>query len=893
MDGILKAFPPNDFALLWVILLLPLIGAAINGIFGKRLGRGAVTLMALTAVGIPFLASVVTYIVLLKGGQGEAHSGAHAVTKLYVKGWEWMSVSLPRDAGTLSLDVAFSIDALSGTMALVVTGVGFLIHLYSTKYMEHDPGYHRFFAYLNLFIFSMLVLILGDNLPVLFVGWEGVGLCSYLLIGFWFQEDKNAQAGRKAFVTNRIGDFGLLVAMALLVYYGGRLDWTGIGTGANQLLTPIDLTSGVGQPLELVLTWLGLKYVNAATLIALFLFLGCAGKSAQLPLYVWLPDAMAGPTPVSALIHAATMVTAGVYLVCRMAPVFVLSPAAMFTIAFVGALTALFAATIAFAQRDIKKVLAYSTVSQLGFMFLGVGVGAFTAGFFHVITHAFFKACLFLGAGSVIHAMHARIHDGEASQDMRYMGGLRKFMPLTFWTFVASWAAIVGLPFTSGFFSKDEILFKAFTSSVVLPDAAAKLRVGTEQILVTQWPSWGSTTLFVMAVAAATMTAFYMSRLVIGTFFGEFKGWRIVEAPHAVDGHSAHDVDHDAHGDDDAHAMAHHGPVAGLELEGPKPQESPWQMTVPLLILGFLALTAGFLNAHPIHVTPLEHVLEPVFDGLSNIVVRKDAKALEHVLLIPGVLAFAVGVFAAYWVYISKRGKPAESFATSFPGLYRLVYEKWRIDELYQETVIGALEIIADVSVWIDRWIIDGIIARMSAFLVSALGAMLRLFQSGKVQAYATLVVVGLLGIGWHLATPHARVAVKGDATSGKYVLSASEGLGYGYRWDENGDGKYETDKFGNRNALDLELSRAEKRTVTLQVVNALGRTTEKTISIERPREDKSRGVTRIDVYDDGRGGKRGVVAKPRGATPNGVNPSGHQRAPGSPGNAPVQGNQP
>jgi NADH-quinone oxidoreductase subunit L len=634
---------------------------------------------------------------------------------------------------------------------------------------------------------------------------------------------------------------------------------------------------------------LGLRYVSAATLIGLFLFLGCAGKSAQLPLYVWLPDAMAGPTPVSALIHAATMVTAGVYLVCRMAPVFALSPFAMFTVAFVGAATALFAATIAFAQRDIKKVLAYSTVSQLGFMFLGAGVGAFTAGFFHVVTHAFFKACLFLGAGSVIHAMHARIHDGDASQDMRYMGGLWKRMPWTFATFLASWAAIVGFPLTSGFFSKDEILFKAFTSHVELPAADSVLNVGGQSIATFAWQPWHSQLLFTMAVLAAVMTAFYMSRLVIGIFFGEFRGWRIVDgyAAAAAGGHG--DVT-DGH---DAHAVAHHGPVAGLALEGDAPKESPWQMTLPLVVLGFLALTAGFLNAVPLKIVPLEHVLEPVFEGIKTVVSRPDAEELEHVLLVPGILAFAVGVCAALWVYVMKKGQPAESFVTQFPGLYRLVFDKWRIDELYKETVIGALEILADICVWFDKWIVDGIIARATAFVVSAAGATLRLFQSGRVQAYASLLVVGLIGIGWHFATPHARLNVQSDIVSGHYVLLASEGLGYEYRWDENGDGKFETDQWSARKSLEFDLKRAEKRTVTLQVVNALGRVTEETITLERPREDKSGGVTRIDVYDDGKGGKRAQVRPPRGDKPQTMQTPPNLRAPAPAGAAPAKGNQP
>ncbi|MGE3671260.1 MAG: NADH-quinone oxidoreductase subunit L, partial [Polyangiaceae bacterium] len=400
MHTLQVVFPDQDFTLLAVILGLPLIGAFINGVFGKRLGRQGVTLMALSAVGGAFIAAVTAFF-MLRTAQGHEE---HAVRFSWTA-WEWLSLSTPNARPTLS--VKFSLDALNSTMSLIVTGVGFLIHLYSSKYMEEDPGYYRFFAYLNLFIFSMLVLILGDSLPILFVGWEGVGLCSYLLIGFWFHEDANAAAGKKAFIANRIGDFGLLCAMGLLLSYTGALDWAGIEAGAAGLAGKTQIWPlGNDVPLAHYLgDWLSQpRYADRSTLVALFLFLGCAGKSAQFPLYVWLPDAMAGPTPVSALIHAATMVTAGVYLMCRMSGVFVMAPTAMLVIALVGAFTALLAATIALVQNDIKKVLAYSTVSQLGYMFIGTGVGAFTAGFFHVMTHAFFKACLFLGAGSVIHA---------------------------------------------------------------------------------------------------------------------------------------------------------------------------------------------------------------------------------------------------------------------------------------------------------------------------------------------------------------------------------------------------------------------------------------------------------------------------------------------------------
>ncbi len=430
MEFLTLLFPADDFSLVAVVLLLPLVGAFVNGVFGKRLGKEAVRLMALAAVGGSFFASLVAFWMLTKAGD-EAYEFRY-------RAWHWLDLSIAKGHGSIPIEIGFLVDRLSSVMMLIITGVGLLIHVYATAYMwddsraDEDGGFHRFFAYLNLFIFAMLVLVLGDSLPILFVGWEGVGLCSYLLIGFWYSDAGNASAGKKAFIVNRIGDFGLLVAMAVLLDSTGALDWRGMGRGAGALLERVQVWP-LGPGFPGVLSFLNHEITpTAATVVGLMIFLGCAGKSAQIPLYVWLPDAMAGPTPVSALIHAATMVTAGVYLTCRMSGILLLSPITMAVMAFVGALTALFAASIGLAQTDIKKVLAYSTVSQLGFMFLGVGVGAFTAGFFHVLTHAFFKACLFLGAGSVIHAMHARIHDPVASQDMRNMGGLRKWMPLTY-----------------------------------------------------------------------------------------------------------------------------------------------------------------------------------------------------------------------------------------------------------------------------------------------------------------------------------------------------------------------------------------------------------------------------------------------------------------------------
>jgi NADH-quinone oxidoreductase subunit L len=823
MHALEELFPASDFTLLAFIVLLPLLGAAVNGVFGKRLGREAVTLMGLGAVFVSFLFSVVTFFVLSHGGEGES-------PKLIWKGWEWMRLSLPMGAGGTSLWVSLSVDALSGTMALIVTGIGFLIHLYSSKYMEDDPGFYRFFTYLNLFIFSMLVLILGDSLPVLFVGWEGVGLCSYLLIGFWFGEEKNAAAGKKAFITNRIGDFGLLVAMGLILYYCGSLDWAGINGARDNLLAPVQIWPlGDHVPLANLLgdsagAWLNKpREVSAATLVGWFLFLGCAGKSAQLPLYVWLPDAMAGPTPVSALIHAATMVTAGVYLMCRTAAIFVLSPAAMFTVAVVGGVTAVLAASIAFAQNDIKKVLAYSTVSQLGYMFLGAGVGAFTAGFFHVLTHAFFKACMFLGAGSVIHAMHARIHDTDASQDMRNMGGLRKYMPYTFLTFAISWAAIIGIPGTSGFFSKDEILLKAYTSYIATPG-------GVQDPF--EWPKWGGTLLYALGFAGAIMTAFYMTRLFIGTFFGEFKGWTIVKKWKEP----AH-----AHGHDDHH---HHDPEE--PLEGPEPHESPWQMWVPLAVLAFGAAFGGFLNAGAlelfhIELMPLDHFLEPVFEKAATSV--KLVEGSEHVLgpfLGLALVAVIAGGGGAYWVYVQGKGELARTFVEKFPGLHRLVYDKWRVDELYEETVIGAVDSLAEFGAWADKWIVDGILAKLSAFLVRSIGSLLRQLQTGRIQAYAAVMVVGVASVGWFLVAPHANAKVMANHASGAYSVTASPGLGYSYRWDEDGDGKPDSEAFGDKTSVAFNLEPAKARTVQLEVKNAFGQIAKRSFSLARPMADKS-----------------------------------------------------
>ncbi|AUX23435.1 NADH dehydrogenase (ubiquinone) [Sorangium cellulosum] len=812
MEALRVLFPASEFALLAVVLGLPALGAFVNGLFGKRLGKDAVRLMALAALGGAFLASVVTFLLL-------PHDGG----KLSWTAWHWFSIT-GRMGQSIPIDVAFSVDGLSATMMLVVTGVGFLIHLYSSEYMREDPGYYRFFAYLNLFCFSMLVLIMADNLPVLFVGWEGVGMCSYLLIGFWFKEDKNATAGKKAFVVNRIGDFGLLVAMAMLAYYGGTLTFDGIAANASSLLTavkvwPIGNMSAATVPgfLEFLVPAQPVL-VYASTLVGLALFLGCAGKSAQIPLYVWLPDAMAGPTPVSALIHAATMVTAGVYLVARLAAVFVLSPFAMAVVAVVGVLTALFAASIGLFQHDLKKVLAYSTVSQLGFMFIGVGVGAFAAGFFHVFTHAFFKACLFLGAGSVIHAMHARIHDTDQSQDMRNMGGLRKFMPLTHVTFLLACCSIAGFPFTAGFWSKDEILWRAFSGKVAA--------VATRGQAAWQWPDWLGPAIYWAGIAAATMTAFYMFRAYFMTFHGEFRGWTIVRGWKDPNPHGHHDH--------------HHG--HGEKLEGPEPHESPLPMTVPLLVLAAFSVFAGFLMAEPlVHLThnhafaPLAHLLEPVFAGASSAIqAREGTEGLLFPMMLPGVGAFLAGTGAAMFVYWNLRGEPEKSFAEQFPGLHRLIYDKWRIDELYDATVVGMVDALADIFTTADKWIIDGVLAKLSAALVGFFGTVLRALQTGRVQVYAASIVVGLVATGWFLVRPHADATVDDAALrrSGEVTLTAAPGLGYRYRWEAPG---VPASDFSEDNELTLKLEPGEKKDVVLRVRNAFDREATETFSFSRP----------------------------------------------------------
>jgi NADH-quinone oxidoreductase subunit L len=591
--------------------------------------------------------------------------------------------------GALHIDFAFQLDQLSMVMILVITGVGALIHVFSVGYMRDDPGYPRYFAYLNLFVAFMLVLVLGASYPVMFIGWEGVGLCSYLLIGFWFSDKANADAGKKAFIVNRIGDFGFLVAMFLLWANLHALDFAGVAAGAKQL--------AFGGAL--------------VTAICLFLFLGCTGKSAQIPLYVWLPDAMAGPTPVSALIHAATMVTAGVYLIARSSFLFAMAPVAGLTVAVTGAVTALFAATIGLAQWDIKKVLAYSTVSQLGFMFVAAGVGAYATGIFHLVTHAFFKGLLFLGSGSVIYAMHAAYHHTgkhDDAQDMRNMGGLRSALP---WTFGLMWIAtlaIAGVPLFAGFFSKDEILAQ------VLARASGSTLAGATWLgLPGEFVLRG---VFVITLATALLTAVYMTRMMLYTF---------------------------------------HGPNRTGEAERPLLHEAPWIMTGPLVVLGILSAVGGWLNVPdplgalgPVHV--LSQWLAPVTGAATAMVgaEREAAPAAEWAMMGGAVLVALAGIAIAF-----VRFKPAalvpKALARPATGFTNVLEHKYYVDEIYDRVIVDPVVDGSRDILWIgvDKGIIDGLFVNGSAFFARALGWVGSKLQTGQLGEYAWALALGVLAV--------------------------------------------------------------------------------------------------------------------------------------------------
>ncbi len=640
----------------WLTILLPLLGALANGFLAAR-RPSAKRLVSLIGPGVLLAAFAVAI--------GAAIEVAGTEEAIRIQLWTWMPVT-----ERLHIDLALQLDRLSVVLLLVVTGVGSLIHLFSIGYMRSDPGYARYFAYLNLFVAFMLILVLGASLPVSFIGWEGVGLCSYLLIGFWFEVDANSDAGKKAFLANRIGDFGVLVAMFLIWWTLGTLDYAGI-----------DATAAATLPLGGTL----------ATVIALLLFLGCTGKSAQIPLFVWLPDAMAGPTPVSALIHAATMVTAGVFLVVRTGVLFSLAPFAMEIVAITGALTAFFAATIGLRQYDIKKVLAYSTVSQLGYMFLAVGSGAWTAGIFHLVTHAFFKALLFLGAGSVIHAMHHAHHAVGAhddAQDMRNMGGLRTAMPWTFRLMMIATLAIAGVPGLSGFFSKDEILASAFARG----DHSTVYLV-----------AWG------LGVAAALMTAYYMARLMAMTFYGTFRG--------------------------------------GGEVEGHL-HEAPAVMTGPLVVLGGLSLVGGLLNLPAVVGGGqwLEHWLEPVLAPANLLLdpLHLPHGTTEYLLLGGAILIAVVGLTLGFRMTLG-RPIPLPADTPAPRGLARLLEGKYFVDEFYQRVIVGPLVWFSKTVLWrgFDQFVIDRIAVAGSARLAQGLGWLGSRLQTGQVALYVSLFAVG------------------------------------------------------------------------------------------------------------------------------------------------------
>jgi NADH-quinone oxidoreductase subunit L len=677
---------------LLLVILLPAAGALINGLraFAWPLTPKSKMVTNLVAAGSTFLSAIVATfgVVIPYIKQGTAQPFEHSW-------YTWIPSGTGQVAGGLvasfDVDFAMRIDTLACTMLMIVTWVGFLIHFYAIGYMSHEKGYTRFFTYLNLFMFMMLLLVLGANYMVMFVGWEGVGLCSYLLIGFYYDKNFAADAGKKAFITNRIGDFGFILGIFLIFNTFGSADYSKV----------FALAAAGGAE----------KYGAIATAICILLFIGAAGKSAQIPLYVWLPDAMAGPTPVSALIHAATMVTAGVYMVVRSNVLFRLSPTAMAVVAIIGALTAIFAATIGLAQNDIKKVLAYSTVSQLGYMFLAAGVGAFTAAIFHVMTHAFFKACLFLGAGSVIHGC-----GGE--QDMRKMGGLRKYMPQTHWTMLVATIAIAGIPPLAGFFSKDEILANTFGYSKLL---------------------------WILAAITAGITAFYMFRLYFMTFHGKYRGAEIEGIETSEPEHAGHklipDQRHLDQGDE------HTGKAHGHHVHAHAPHESPGTMTFVLGVLAFLSVAGGFIGVPAIlggsHPTRFQHWLEPVLLPIGGhpYHFHEMSHAMEWALMIASVAIAVVGIITAWRLY-GRRAAVPDLLEAKLGALHRVLSNKYYVDEIYNATAIAGTLMLARILTWIDVNIVDGLVNMTRHVTVIVAGHGMRLFD--------TYVVDGLVnGLAW------------------------------------------------------------------------------------------------------------------------------------------------
>ena len=721
--------------LLSIIIFAPLAGAMINWLVGGYLKDRpySETFSGLVACGTIAISTLLAFMIAF--GIGTPHPGALFADKPVLDHiWTWVEVAGFR------ADFALGMDRLSGIYALFVAFVGLLIHIFAVGYMAGDKGFYRFFAYMNLFMFSMLTLVLADNFLLMFVGWEGVGLCSYLLIGYYIKRDEAREAAKKAFVMNRVGDWGVLMGIFLIFTLTGSIsffDKTVDGQQVHSVFTFV-LKNMSADPF----TW-GAIFAGGLTSIGVLLFIGATGKSAQIPLLTWLPDAMAGPTPVSALIHAATMVTAGVYLVVRANVIYQLSPTAMWIIAVIGAATAIFAASIAIAQNDIKKVLAYSTVSQLGFMFLAAGVGAFTVAIFHVMTHAFFKALLFLGSGSVIHGMH---HE----QDMRKMGNLRKHMPITFYTMVAGWLAICGIPIWAGFFSKDEILYKTFAADRYFPAGAFP---GNEVL-------WG------VAVFTAILTAIYMTRMMVMTFWGKERFHdALPDAAHAGDPAHAEETAFalgDAHDDESHHGAPHAGSNDDDDEEDHhhalpadfKPHESPWVMTVPLIILAFLSTVGGLIGV-PYAMSSLvgikdanvfEHTLEPVVaetEMPTAVAAREAAKShepevvnKERLLALLSVVVAAAGMAIGWFAF---RSQPLRKMP-------KILEEKWRLDELYNGYIVDPLTNLSREGLWkaFDLGFIDGIVNGIGHF-VTELGKGLRQVQVGFVRSYAAMILLGAL----------------------------------------------------------------------------------------------------------------------------------------------------
>jgi NADH-quinone oxidoreductase subunit L len=721
----------NDNNLLSLIIFAPLAGAAINWFVGRRLrNEKLIGLIACGSVGISTL--VAFYLAFKSGG------ALRSTEPVFDHLWTWIQV------GKFRADFGLAMDRLSGTYALFVTFVGFLIHVFAVGYMHEDSGFYRFFAFLNLFMFSMLTLVLADNFLLMFVGWEGVGLCSYLLIGFYIDRKEAGDAAKKAFITNRVGDWGFVIGILLVFFLTSQAGAPSISffaKDAYQVTSALQTIGGMAaEPFAWHMLWYG-----GITSIAILLFIGAAGKSAQIPLYVWLPDAMAGPTPVSALIHAATMVTAGVYMIVRCSAIYVHAPTAMFIVAIIGAATALFAATIGLAQNDIKKVLAYSTISQLGYMFLACGLGAFTAAIFHVITHAFFKALLFLGSGSVIHGMH---HE----QDMRRMGGLKKYMPITFATMLTGWLAISGIPIFAGFFSKDEILWKTWSAGTFsLPN-----------------PVWSKMLWFVAALTAL-LTAVYMTRMMVMTFWGTE---RFREAHHdQPDSADAAHADSAAVQDD-----AHH---AGDRVH--EPHESPWLMTAPLIVLAILSTVGGLIGVpyalsslvggHPENY--IEQTLEPVIAKVPEGATGPGAEVIwlspppqavdgppafaplgehgegeafhspeeireERLLALLSVLIALLGI-ATGWLIFMRR---------PLLQMPRILENKYYVDEIYDTTIINPINVGSREGLWklFDVGVIDGFLHSLGE-VVTESGKLVRHMQAGFVRGYAAIILLGAVAL--------------------------------------------------------------------------------------------------------------------------------------------------